>query len=472
MAEKKISIALKGYSRTIVISVLVIGGVIFFSIYTLKKHAAQKGSVSVPGVSDSKIHGKPEKGEVSQRYREQIRQRDREQSKNTVAFLADPQGSGKSDSLSKNDIAPKKQEKPPSSAGPGEKILANNNAGLNPAGVRQQASSDQEALKARMAAIKEREKAIVGEMVSINNSLYPAQNPDPPVFNYRAAEKMLAKKDQNTVNRGGKSGRGSSSSGKKSGRARHHVHIPDNILALLRPGRIYYGTMDSKVDSDIPGPVLATVQSGQLQGAKLLGGFKKAHDFVVIQFTSMTMPNGDVYPLSAYAVDSKNLQDGLSVNVNHHYFERYGALLAGAFLYGFGQAEMYAGGTGTVTQFGTPVFIPNTNTLMSQTMMGLGTAGQQLSSLASAGFNRPSTVTVPKGQAVGILIMHAGSPKKQPQATQTAATGPSRPQQQAPMGFQPPGAGVPMAGYGGYGGGYGGYGGGPPGMMPMMPMMP
>lgn len=334
-------------------------------------------------------------------------------------------------------------------------ILGQNNATVGLQYNQNQAMSEDER-KAQAKLFAEKMKAMEIEMASINDAEFPKKVSIPPIFDYHPKKQEVKKAEK-----------GNPSGDRKSASASHSkpagVKIPDYILALLRPGRLYYGTLDGEVNSDVPGPVLATVRSGKLNGAKLLGKFSRSHDYVVIEFTSMTMPNGDVYPLDAFAVNSRNLQDGLSVDVDHHYLSRYGALLAGAFLFGFGQAEMYAGGTSSVTQFGTPIFIPNTNTLIAQSMMGLGTAGQQLSNLAQQGFNRQTTVRVPKNQAIGILIIHAGAPKKSglPSSGQKkmggAQAGPQQTQSQ-PMGYTPPGGQMPMNGSG--------MG------MPMMPMMP
>lgn len=317
-------------------------------------------------------------------------------------------------------------------------------------------------IKAQQAIFEAKKKAMMAEMSAINDSLFPEKFVSPPLVNYVEKKKPKSKK---------KNGQSNTNPLRKAGNQPKAVNIPDYIQALLKPGRVYYGKIDSKVNSDVPGPVLASVESGKLTGARLLGGFTKAHDYVVIKFSSITMPNGDVYPLEAYAVDAKNMEDGLAGNVDHHYLSRYGALLAGSFLYGFGQAEMYAGGAGTVTQFGTPVFVPNTSTLISQSMMGLGTAGQMVSNLTSQGFNRPSTVTVPKGQAVGILIIRAGAakksgiPAKQGQPVAVSAPQPTQPQPPPMTGYSPMMTGSPN---GMMGGGMNGMGGG----MPMMPMMP
>ena len=185
---------------------------------------------------------------------------------------------------------------------------AHNSSGVAPS---------EEAMKASQKAFEDREKAMMGEMASISEAVFPSKPSSPPIQDYLPKKKATAK----TV--------AAVPPQKKTMSVGKKYHIPDAILALLRPGRIYYGTIDGMVSSDVPGPVLATVQSGKLSGAKMLGKFKKSHNYLAIQFFSMTMPNGDVYPVTAYAVDASTEQDGLASNVDHHYWSRYGALLGG-----------------------------------------------------------------------------------------------------------------------------------------------
>lgn len=292
-----------------------------------------------------------------------------------------------------------------------------------------------------------REKAMLREMAAINGAVYGTGQETVGVAD------DVPKSLQNAPG----PPRGQTVSAKNAGAA-GPPPVPESLRKLLLPGRIYYGEVDTEVNSDVPGPVLATIETGKLKGARLLGGFTKAGDYVVLKFSSMTLPDGDVAPLTAYALDPHKLQAGMATDVDHHYLERYGSMLLGAFLYGFGQAEMYNGGTGTVTQFGAPVFIPQMNTVLSQSALGLGMAGQQLASVTQQNFNIPATVHLHQNDPVAILIIRASAPKTV--AAKTPSPAPARP-------------GTPLPPVGPFGGGVSPYGGyGYPGGMPMMPMMP
>ena len=340
---------------------------------------------------------------------------------------------------------------PPSPPIPTKKAGTLQNAALRDKALRQAQELRQKRTlmeRERQKAEGLRDKAMLSEMAAINNSVYGTG------LSAVAVADDLPQRAQQAAAPGAPKKAGTPSA----------PPLPVSLLELLRPGRIYYGEVDTEVNSDVPGPVLATIQTGKLKGARLLGGFTKAGDYVVLKFDSMTLPDSDVYPITAYALDPHKLQAGMATDVNHHYIERYGSMLLGAFLYGFGQAEMYSGGTGTVTQFGAPVFIPQMNSVLSQSALGLGMAGQQLASVTQQNFNIPATVHLHQNDPVAILIIRASAPK-----TVSAPATPAPPARTAsPL--------PPVGPFGGspYGGGYGGspYGGGYGSGMPMMPMMP
>jgi hypothetical protein len=94
------------------------------------------------------------------------------------------------------------------------------------------------------------------------------------------------------------------------------------------------------------------------------------------------------------------------------------------------------------------------NTVLSQSALGLGMAGQQLASVTQQNFNIPATVHLHQNDPVAILIIRASAPKAVPAPAAPAA--PLRPAAPLP----------PVGPFGSpYSGGY-------PGGMPMMPMMP
>ena len=444
----RIRTALSGYGKLAGIAaglgILILGGA-FWALHRTPK--TERAGVSLPAPA---IEGTGKAGDAATpEYRRMVGDRNRTAAQTALttggSFVPNPLGAAPGAGSSLQPPAP---PSPPGT--PDDKTGALQKAADRDRALRwaQERRMEERRLERdRQKAESLREKAMLGEMAAINGAVYGSGEETDGIADDRSKSAIQAsgQAKAQTV-----SAKKTAPPGAPS--------VPASLLKLLAPGKIYYGEVDTEVNSDVPGPVLATIETGKLKGARLLGGFTKAGDYVVLKFTSMTLPDGDVAPLTAYALDPHKLQAGMATDVDHHYLERYGSMLLGAFLYGFGQAEMYNGGTGTVTQFGAPVFIPQMNTVLSQSALGLGMAGQQLASVTQQNFNIPATVHLHQNDPVAILIIRASAPKTV--AAAAAPLAPARPAAPLPPVGPFGGGAAPTGGYG--------YSGG----MPMMPMMP
>ena len=262
-----------------------------------------------------------------------------------------------------------------------------------------------------------------------------------------------------------RSGREISSGVKRTSEA---AGLPKKKIPVIPAGKILYGRIVNELNSDHPGPVLAQAVGGKWDGVKFLGSFQRDHGALVIKFDRVIYPDGETDSIGAYAVSpGTRLRSGLETDVNHHYLYRYGALLASAFLEGFGESAMYSNSTSYPSTFGTPVIGFNGMTLLQQSEMGLGQAGMMLSGNAMNAFNRPTTVKVAANTPVGLLIVAETGQKLPKESSPTGQNSAKPGLVNAPVPSMVPQPGYPampmMGGYPGYGGGYG---------MPMMPMMP
>lgn len=171
---------------------------------------------------------------------------------------------------------------------------------------------------------------------------------------------------------------------------------------LANPGYLAYGMLDSSVNSNVPGPILATVESGKFKGARLLGAFKREHFRDVLQFSQMTWKHQD-YHISAYAISPKNAQVGMATSVNDHILYRYGMLFAGSFLQGLSEAltdsdENVVAGNG----YAIVTHELNNGQILED---AAGNVGNTLAPIAEQQFNIPPTVRVAAGTGMGILFM-------------------------------------------------------------------
>ncbi len=180
---------------------------------------------------------------------------------------------------------------------------------------------------------------------------------------------------------------------------------------VIKTGDILFAVIDTSVNSDEPGPLLATIVSGKLQGSKLIGSFNlpgKAEKMIVT-FNTLSIPGEDnTVSISAVAIDPNTARTALSSETDHHYLSRYGSLFASTFLEGFGNAfqssntTISIGGTGGTTN--TTVQSGIGRSTMDNAVIGLATVGKAWGQVAAQNMTRPTTVQLFAGTGVGVLF--------------------------------------------------------------------
>lgn len=180
---------------------------------------------------------------------------------------------------------------------------------------------------------------------------------------------------------------------------------------IIKMGDIMFAVVDTAVNTDEPGPILATIVTGPFKGGKLIGSFNLPSnaDKMVISFNTLTMPGAPKsMSISAFAIDPNTGRTALSSETDHHYLERYGSLFASTFLEGFGNAFQSAdttiqvGGTGGVTN--TTVQNGIGRSALENAVIGLATVGKAWSQVAQQNMSRPTTVQIYSGTAIGVLF--------------------------------------------------------------------
>ena len=184
--------------------------------------------------------------------------------------------------------------------------------------------------------------------------------------------------------------------------------------AAIKAGDVIFGVLNTAVNSDEPGPVLATIASGKYRGAKIVGAMTQAPELkgtngptrVMLSFNTMNVPSlPNSLTINAVAIDADTARTALASEVDHHYLYRYGTLFASAFLEGYGNA---------ITQSGSVVF-NDTNgaqTTFQQDLnptetflAALGQVGTQLGNKLGDSVDRPNTIIVNSGVSLGILFL-------------------------------------------------------------------
>lgn len=288
-----------------------------------------------------------------------------------------------------------------------QKKLANAAAGESPVGsvpggteafTEAQRQAAAEAQQARQAKIQNIASSMSGQVSQLLSAW--------------AAPEMLHRQgspdDDKTKGKGGASSSSSSSSSSTSTTTPGAAETPP----LIKAGSIIFAVLDTAVNSDYPdSPVLATVVEGKFKGAKLLGklvttkGVSGQMDRVTLNFTIMNM---DAWTKSktttAYAIDPDTAKTVLASEVDYHYMQRFGALMATSFLSGYGNAVTSSGGSTTQSAFGTST----QNATLSPSNKLAAAIGEMAKAVGQATkkyTERPPTVTIDSGVGLGILFM-------------------------------------------------------------------
>lgn len=181
--------------------------------------------------------------------------------------------------------------------------------------------------------------------------------------------------------------------------------------AIIKTGDIVFAVMDTSVNSDEPGPILATIVSGKLKGTKLIGSFNLPSNAskMVITFNTLSVPGASkTISIAAYAIDPNTARTALSSRTNHHYMMRYGSLFASSFIEGFGNAFQSANTTVTVggTGGGNNITVQNGigRSTLENAVIGLATVGKSWGQQAQQIFSTPTTVEVYSGTGLGVLF--------------------------------------------------------------------
>lgn len=183
---------------------------------------------------------------------------------------------------------------------------------------------------------------------------------------------------------------------------------------LIKAGDIQFAVLNTEINSDEPGPVMATVVLGPYKGAKLLGDLSTSKNLpgsngaeaVVVRFSVMSFAGLErSLSISAVAIDPNTARTALASDVDHHYLMRYGSLFASSFLQGYGNAALQAGSSVTQNENGgTFTTYPDADP-RREVASGFGTVGQNWGQQLGDTFDRQNTITVNAGVGLGILFL-------------------------------------------------------------------
>ncbi len=202
-------------------------------------------------------------------------------------------------------------------------------------------------------------------------------------------------------------GQAATQAGQKGSTATATSKTKSTLGPMIKAGTIMFAVLDTALNSDEPGPVMATMVSGKFKGAKLMGNLKlvPSGKRVMLTFTSMIR---DDWPenvkISAVAINPDTARTAVASDVNNHYLMRFGSIFAANFLAGYGQAISQEGSTITTSSGTSTTTKPNLSGA-DKALAALGQVGTAMSQIAGKWMNTPPTVKVDAGVGLGILFL-------------------------------------------------------------------
>lgn len=193
----------------------------------------------------------------------------------------------------------------------------------------------------------------------------------------------------------------------RAGSPSSQLRIPRQKF-FVKAGTVLFGVLDTSVNSDEPGPILATVVSGKYAGSKLIGNFthQPQQESVIINFTQMSIPKyTKSFSVQAVAIDPNTARTALASDVDKHYLLRYGSLFASSFISGYGKAIASQGTTTTSPLTGATTTTTPPLSNKDKLFEAIGEVGTQWGQQTRPLFNTPYTVTVDQGTSVGLLFL-------------------------------------------------------------------
>lgn len=175
----------------------------------------------------------------------------------------------------------------------------------------------------------------------------------------------------------------------------------------FKAGDMHYSIVGTAINSDVPSPVIATIVSGKHRGTKFLGLFSRFEKKLIVKFDRAILPDGTEIKVEAYAIDPKTTEASVASKVNSHIFSRWGGLIASSFLEGLGEAKKFSGAETLDNSFdeATGQVVYNEYSTSDQAWIAAGKVGEKASTIFAQNFNRPPTVYLETGSAIGILIL-------------------------------------------------------------------
>ena len=155
--------------------------------------------------------------------------------------------------------------------------------------------------------------------------------------------------------------------------------VPDPKLPILiEGGQRLYAVIATGANSDVGGPVTATLLATDHGEATLIGSFERRNDLLGVNFNRIKFKGRSMQSINAVALSLNNLSPGIRSSVDRRLLQRYIAPFLASFVGGVGEAIALGSRTTSVIN-GVPTIVEDQNlSIEDQLLVGAGTAGAVL----------------------------------------------------------------------------------------------
>mgnify|MGYP001413158997 CR=1 FL=1 len=179
---------------------------------------------------------------------------------------------------------------------------------------------------------------------------------------------------------------------------------------LYKAGTILYAVVETSLNTDEPSPILAKITSGPLAGSRLIGSSQglgsQWSQAIVLQFNTISIPMmPQSQSIECIAVDPVTARTALADSVNNHYIQRYGSLFFSKLIEGYAQAIQTSGSTTETDSNGNETTTNSETSDAENLMIALGNVGTAVGTQVASVINRPATITINQGSAIGLLLL-------------------------------------------------------------------
>lgn len=174
---------------------------------------------------------------------------------------------------------------------------------------------------------------------------------------------------------------------------------------IIPAGTIEYAQLILEANTDAPGPVLAQIMSGPLNGAKVLGSFTSTDNYLTLNFSTVVIDGVD-YQVQAVAIDPATTLPGVITEIDRRYFKRVILPMAAEFVTGLTDAISESGSTSVYISDSSVTSSTSDKNSDQEVASGISEAGEKLSDILDEEADKTKPMLrVASGTPIGILFV-------------------------------------------------------------------